>query len=183
MLKFALLGFLSYGPMTGYELKQRMDRSTTHFWHAKQSQIYTTLKAMEKDGLVESVIREQRERPDRRVYVITPVGTKELQKWLAEPLTELSPKKEHLVLKMFFSAHQDKQTTLTQLYTQLDLHQKQLVQYQQRAVKDIEQAAIEFPQLTGDVKMWKATRKFGERYEEIYVEWIEEMISLINESS
>ena len=44
MLKYVLLGFLNYTPMTGYELKQFMDESTANFWHAKQSQIYTTLK-------------------------------------------------------------------------------------------------------------------------------------------
>jgi len=42
MLKHAILGFLKYKPSTGYEIKQTMDKSTGHFWHAKQSQIYTT---------------------------------------------------------------------------------------------------------------------------------------------
>ena len=53
MLKYALLGFLHYGPMSGYELKRRMDNSITHFWHAKLSQIYTTLKDLQAGGLVE----------------------------------------------------------------------------------------------------------------------------------
>ena len=47
MLKYALLGFLKYESKTGYELKQTMDKSTGLFWHAKQSQIYTTLKKLE----------------------------------------------------------------------------------------------------------------------------------------
>ena len=49
-LKYALLGFLTYQSRSGYDLKQLMDVSTSNFWHAKQSQIYTTLKKMEKDG-------------------------------------------------------------------------------------------------------------------------------------
>ena len=51
MLKYAILGFLSYTPMTGYDIKLRMDRSTSHFWHAKLSQIYTTLKSLEEEQL------------------------------------------------------------------------------------------------------------------------------------
>ena len=46
MLKYVLLGFLNYAPQTGYELKQAIDKSTSFFWHAKQSQIYTTLKGL-----------------------------------------------------------------------------------------------------------------------------------------
>ena len=82
MLKCALLGFLRYESKTGYELKQTMDKSTGHFWHAKQSQIYTTLKKLEEDGLVTSHPEPQESRPDRRVYTITESGEKALQEWL-----------------------------------------------------------------------------------------------------
>ena len=68
MLKYTLLGFLNYAPMTGYELKQRIDLSTSHFWHAKLSQIYITLKSLEEEEYVVSEVHEQQERPDRRVY-------------------------------------------------------------------------------------------------------------------
>ncbi len=62
MLKCALLGFLNYRPRSGYDLKQLMDVSTSNFWHAKQSQIYATLKKMEKDGLILSHIHPQESR-------------------------------------------------------------------------------------------------------------------------
>ena len=176
MLKYALLGFLTYGPMTGYELKQRIDRSTAHFWHAKLSQIYVTLKSLEKEGLVLSDVQAQSERPDRRVYTITFEGRMALKTWLEEPYTELSPKKETLVLKMFFAAQMDKSAALAQLLIQLDLHKKQLAYYRQDAMLSIREASNEFPQLTQDARMWEATRRFGEMYEEIYVKWIEEMV-------
>lgn len=176
MLKYAILGFLTYSPMTGYEIKQRIDRSTAHFWHAKLSQIYITLKSLEDEGWVTSTIQEQQERPDRRIYTITPTGQQGFRTWLAEPYMELSPKKETLILKMFFSAQLDSQTVLTQLQLQLDLHQKQLSSYRQEVVHSIQSAANEFPALEKDARMWEATRRFGEMYEELYVRWIEEMI-------
>lgn len=103
---------LNYGSMTGYELKQNMEGSTSHFWTAKLSQIYTTLKAMEKKGWVRSSIQVQKERPDKRVYTITAEGRSSLQKWLAEPLTELAHHKNTLLLKLFFAAQTDRETTL-----------------------------------------------------------------------
>jgi DNA-binding PadR family transcriptional regulator len=118
MLKYTLLGFLSYAPMTGYELKQRIDRSTAHFWHAKLSQIYVTLKALEEEGCVTSVVEAQAERPDRRIYSITEAGRKVFHTWLAEPYAELSPKKETLILKFFFSAQLDLMAVLAQLHLQ-----------------------------------------------------------------
>ena len=48
MLKFTLLGFLNYTPMTGYELEGWVNASTGNFWHAELSQIYKTLKQLEK---------------------------------------------------------------------------------------------------------------------------------------
>lgn len=165
--------------MTGYELKQRIDKSTTHFWHAKLSQIYMTLKSLEEEGCVASQVQPQQERPDRRVYRMTPHGQAELEGWLAEPTLELSPKKETLVLKMFFSARMDPQAVLAQLRLQLDLHSKQLAYYRQEAVANIQSAALEFPALQQDAQMWEATRRFGEMYEEVYVRWIEEMIERV----
>ncbi|MBN1426846.1 MAG: PadR family transcriptional regulator [Anaerolineae bacterium] len=181
MLKFALLGFLNYYPMTGYDLKQAMDRSTTHFWHARLSQIYTTLKTLEGEGCVASTLEAQQERPDRRVYAITDRGREALQQWLAQTETELSPKKETLVLKLFFSARLDRQTVLTQLRLQRDLHHRQMLYYREGVSRDIEQEAKEHPELAQDAVLWEATRRFGEMYEELYVRWLEETIHLVEE--
>lgn len=183
MLKYILLGFLNYSPMTGYELKQRIDRSTTHFWHAKLSQIYVTLKMLEEEGSVSSSIHEQQDRPDRRVYTLTPEGKKDFLAWLAEPYHELSPKKETLVLKMFFSAQTDPQLVLSQLTLQLGLHQRQLVYYRKEVSGFIDTYTKQYPQLINDARMWEATRRFGEMYEETYIKWIKEMIGVVNQTT
>ena len=77
-LKHALLGFINYGPMTGYELKKFFDTSVAHFWNAELSQIYPALKAMESEGLVEMKVEVQDDRPNRKVYSITENGRREL---------------------------------------------------------------------------------------------------------
>ena len=118
MLKHAILGFLKYRPRTGYEIKQTMDKSTGHFWHAKQSQIYTTLKKLEEDGLVISHPEPQESRPDRRVYIVSETGQEELKAWLSQTVTKIDKSKVILLLKLFFSGKEDKETILAQLRLQ-----------------------------------------------------------------
>ena len=181
MLKYVLLGFLNYTPMTGYELKQFMDESTSNFWHAKQSQIYTTLKKLEKDGMVESHIEPQDGRPDRRVYEITDAGRNDLDLWLALPETELDQRKEGLLVKLFFSANTDKEKMLTQLRLLRDLHQRQMEQYETATSDFISQVAEGMPQLAKDAQLWDMTRRFGVMFEEMYVRWLDESIEKIEE--
>ena len=181
MLKYVLLGFLNYTPMTGYELKQFMDESTSNFWHAKQSQIYTTLKKLEKDGMVESHIEPQEGRPDRRVYEITDAGRNDLDLWLAQPEIELESRKELLLVKLFFSANTDQGKLLTQLRLLRDLHQRQMEQYETATRDYITQISSGLPQLAKDAELWDMTRRFGVLFEEMYVRWLDETIEKIEE--
>ncbi|MBC2716124.1 MAG: PadR family transcriptional regulator [Desulfobacteraceae bacterium] len=179
MLKYALLGFLKYNAKTGYELKQTMDTSTSHFWHAKQSQIYTTLKKLEEAGQVSSLLEHQESRPDRRVYTITESGIKALQEWLAKPVTDPETVKHTLLLKLFFSANQEKQFLLAQLGLQRTLHEQQMEHYQSETKDIIKEVAASVPALKQDAHMWEATRRFGELYEEMNLKWINETISML----
>ena len=67
-LKHAILGFLSYQPFSGYDLKKAFDRSVRHFWPANQSQIYRTLARITDQGWAEVEIIQQTDRPDRKEY-------------------------------------------------------------------------------------------------------------------
>ncbi len=180
-LKYTLLGFLNYQPMTGYELKQTMDISTSNFWHAKQSQIYTTLKKMEEKGLVMSDIEEQNGRPNRRVYKVTESGRAALQTWLKKPVMELQAHKELLLLKLFFSADQDKQALLTQLNWQRDLHQQRLAVYQGETKAVIEQFARMMPGGEQNAVLWNATRRFGVMFAQMSIKWLDETIKKIED--
>ena len=135
MLKYIFLGGLRYQPLTGYQLKQFVDSSTKHFWYAQTSQIYRTLDTLEKEALLTSEIQEQEDRPDRRIYHITPMGRADLQTWLAEPMTEIAPTKDSLLVRLFFSAQLDKETVLTHLRLQRSLHQCQLSLYRNEIVE------------------------------------------------
>lgn len=179
MLKYALLGLLQYNPSTGYDLKQFMDTSTSNFWHAKLSQIYVTLKALEQEGLVTSDVQEQESRPDRRVYTLTEQGTQELDQWLQDISMERLQLKDPFLLKLFFSARASKENLLTQLRTQRDIHQKLLHQYQTENRNAIQKVEESIPQLKNDALFWGLTLRSGELIEEATIRWLDETIEVI----
>lgn len=179
MLKYVLLGGLSYQPLTGYQLKQFVDTSTKHFWYAQTSQIYRTLTTLEEEGLLTSHIQEQDTRPDRRIYQITPEGLADLRTWLATPITELQPTKDALLIRLFFATQIDKETLLMQLRLQRALHQAQLALYQNTIAPLIEESTQKNPHLKRDGFFWNITRRNGELIEEAYIRWLDEAIQHI----
>lgn len=181
MLKYVLLGGLSYRPLTGYQLKQFVDQSAKHFWYAQTSQIYRTLDKLEEDGLLTSEIQAQEERPDRRLYHITATGRDDLLHWLAEPMTEVEPTKDSLLVRLFFSAQIDKEIVLTQLRLQRSLRQRQLEIFQRDIPEQINQSRQRTPELKRDILLWDAARRLGEMTEETYIRWLDETIRLIED--
>ena len=84
-LRHGLLGLINYSPMTGYEIVKDFENSLSYFWHATSQQIYKELDAMEKSGWLVSERIIQTEKPNKRVYSITPEGKAALLEWLSTP--------------------------------------------------------------------------------------------------
>ncbi len=101
-LKHAILGFLSFMPLSGYDLKKAFDKSVRHFWPANQSQIYRTLAELDEQGLVEKEVIERDERLDMKIYSITDDGRAELHRWLSTPLPE-QDNREPFLIQVYFS--------------------------------------------------------------------------------
>jgi len=181
MLKYAILGFLSYRPFTGYDLKQHLDHSTQFFWQAKQSQIYRTLKQLEGDKLVTSEIFAQEERPDKRIYTITDSGRQDLHHWLHAPMKDISPYRDSLLLKIFFGADIDFEDLKMQLMLQKRLHEARIREYDMEIQEFIQEAVDENPMLETHAKFWDHTRKFGIQFSQMYIESLDETLKLIEE--
>jgi PadR family transcriptional regulator AphA len=124
-LEHAILGFLSRGSMTGYDLKTRcFDDAAGHLWTADQAQVYRTLDRLAAQGLVRSRLVPQRGKPDRRVYSITQTGRKAYGSWLATPVKP-PPTRDPFLLHLFFAPDlPDAQV--------LDLLERARTEYQQR---------------------------------------------------
>lgn len=176
MLKFILLGFLNYAPMTGYDLKSRMEGSTAHFWHAYHSQIYTTLRKLEKDGFLTSTMMDEEGSLTKREYQITEDGQEELRVWLQESMTEMPRVKEELLVRLFFSAQRDKEDVVDELRAQRQLHQQTL------AVFESIDIGHEHDELADrDAFFAQRTLDFGIQYQQMYLEWLDETITLLDE--
>jgi len=177
-LKHTLLGFLTYGPRTGYDLKKEMDNSTQFFWYAALSQIYPTLKQLEDDGWVESREEEQEGRPDRVVYHLTERGRAAFLDWLQEPVDELQRYKDVALLKLFFAGKLNKEAILHHLRVQLDLHRARRRQYEEEVGPYVEQV-IESSKQEREGIMWRLVQGLGEQYEQTSIAWLEEAIATV----
>lgn len=99
-LRNVILGYLEQ-PASGYDIKRAFDRNLSHLWTAETSQIYGTLRSMEKEGLLTSTTEKSPRGPDRRVYRRTSAGEKEFATWLeADP--ELSRERLSVLSQIHF---------------------------------------------------------------------------------
>ncbi|GBF35094.1 transcriptional regulator [Desulfocucumis palustris] len=176
-LKHALLGFLNYKGMTGYELKQCFDRSVHYFWNANLSQIYPTLGQMEKEGLLTMEVEYQESRPNRKVYHITGAGCEELHRWLREPM-DPPPVRQAFLVKVFFGGSLEKEEILAQLRQELELHCNLLAILEDRAREGLQQS-IEDTGFKREGLFWGLTLEAGIKSKKAWIEWLEEAIAKV----
>ncbi len=81
-----VLAMLAKEPSHGYELRARLRQALGPLGDAMNAgQIYVTLTRLEKASLTESARTEGlADRPDRKVYALTPSGQQRVAEWLAE---------------------------------------------------------------------------------------------------
>ncbi len=177
-LKHALLGFLNYGPHTGYELKKFFDVSVAHFWNAELSQIYPTLKQLESEGLVEMKVHVQEDRPNRKVYSITEDGRRELVEWLATP-ADPDQVREPLLIKVFFGSAMAKRELISVLQQRAEELRHMVAVYERSC--DLAQKFATAIGLDKEAFFWNLTLDAGVKHTEASLQWIESAIVRIEE--
>lgn len=110
-LDHILLGILRK-PANGYAIKQAFDEVFSHFWAAKLSQIYRTLKRLEEQGALTSRNAPSEKGPDKRIYSITSKGRRQLRDWLAQGPTVGDERFTYLAQIFFLSELNDLRETL-----------------------------------------------------------------------
>lgn len=81
-IKHAILGFLSWHPFAGYDLKKIFTENTIFYWSGNNNQIYKTLVQLLEDGLVTNEVQQQEHLPAKKIYSITEKGRAELREWV-----------------------------------------------------------------------------------------------------
>lgn len=129
VLGYAILGLLSREPLSGYDLAGRMRSRVSFFWEARHGQIYPELARLEEDGLVVHQLVEQSERPDKKVYEVTPAGLDALKNWLTEPPAPRAARDE-LVLKAYSVWLAEPEKALTLFRDEQRRHEERLHEYE-----------------------------------------------------
>ncbi|WP_327090292.1 PadR family transcriptional regulator [Nonomuraea sp. NBC_01738] len=97
-LRYALLGLLSGGPASGYDLAKAFEGELgTYAWNAGYNRIYPELARLADEELIEPASQGSR---GRQTYAITQAGRRELHAWLMKPRTSRTVRNEP-VLRMF----------------------------------------------------------------------------------
>lgn len=167
-----MLGLLSLGEGTGYDLKRRAESSIGHFWAESYGQIYPTLKQLEAEGLATCTTEppQANGRPVRIVYAITEAGLAELKAWLAVP-PRLEPFRSELLLKLFFGSVSGPKVHVAHLQRLRDEETARLARYRQ-----IESELERRYARSRGLPYWLMTLSYGRHRSQAVVDWIDETL-------
>ena len=138
MQQEVVLALLAKEPSHGYELRARLRQALGPLGEAmNDGQVYVTLTRLEKAGLVVSErAAGPADRPDRKVYGLTPDGQQRVAEWLAE-VSWPKPDLAEFHLKLIAAAA----AGLADPLTIVDAQRRELL----RRLRDAQRAAMAEP--------------------------------------
>ncbi len=167
---YTVLGCLTLQPMSGYDVKQFLERTVVHFWSESPGQIYPALGELEEEGLVEGRTEPGERGREKRVYEITESGREALLDWLREPAEPTRPRYEHS-LKLFFGHVAGPETSLEHLERLRRRTEETLAHYRSRE-EELEELADREPD--SRAPYWLVVLRGGIRYSEMVLGWCDE---------
>lgn len=166
-IDYVLLGLLSHEPLSGYEIKKRLDSSISFFWGASFGSIYPCLQHLEKEEKIKST-RSQDTGREKIIYEITPLGLAYLKDWLQKPVVKDELRYETL-LKLFFGGKVGPTITLEHIKAFEDKF-KDSLDHIKESVNVLEQIDSEVDHL-----YFRLTALFAVKTFEAYLEWCKEV--------
>jgi DNA-binding PadR family transcriptional regulator len=107
-----VLGLLSEGERSGYDLLKRAEGSVGYVWSPAKSHLYAVLPRLEEAGLARHRDVRQERRPDKQLYRLTAAGRAAVRRWV----DEVAPKTwDELMLKVFFAGLGSQEAVIGQL--------------------------------------------------------------------
>lgn len=175
-LNHAILGLLTFEPMSGYTLKTRyFDRSVAHFWPADQAQIYRVLSALEQAGHVSAQTVESDTRPNRRVFSITDQGRAALTHWLAES-QQVPVVKDPFLVQLYFGRLLSRDQMLRVLHARRAEHVRLRDYFDTLQIPPAETEDMRRQIIFGGM-----TLDFARRRERMMIEWLDACIQTVED--
>jgi DNA-binding PadR family transcriptional regulator len=170
---YFVLGFLTWGPMSGYDIKKAVEQSTANFWCESFGQIYPILRQLTERGLAARSPQDERSKGgrERQAYRITERGREELHRWLLEP-TEAPRVRHELLLKLFFAREVAPEVAREHVESFRRHHVELLSRYRGiRARLEREHTG------SADLPYWLLTLRYGELEREAVIAWCDEALA------
>ena len=173
--RYAVLGMLSFGSMTGYDMKKYIDNSIAHFWNENYGRIYPVLRSLEREGMVTKETEHTEGRPARHVYSLTDRGRRELIEWVRLP-AERPVWRMELLLKLFFGNQVPVKNMIQTVESELAFCRHTLAAFRQ--LEDhIESEKSQKPQQ--GIHYGLITLRFGQYYYQAVSDWCEETLEVL----
>jgi DNA-binding PadR family transcriptional regulator len=170
---YVLLGLLSHEPLTGYEIKKRMDTTLNLFWSASYGSIYPTLNALDQNGYVIKSESKENGR-DKITYTITDSGKQNLRQWLEKPVDKDELRYE-TILKLFFGSEAGVEITIAHIEA-FEKKMRQELSLLKGSVAQLKKSDSEEAH-----RYYMLTAMFGVKAFESYLEWCDEARSILNQ--
>ncbi|WP_238483725.1 PadR family transcriptional regulator [Anaerosporobacter faecicola] len=170
--RYVLLGLLQEEELSGYELKQIIDRRMIFFWQESYGQIYPELKLLQEEGLIEEVVPEETtSKREKTRYRITQAGMQCIKEWLAKE-NEKDTARSEFLLKLYMSQNSDQEVMRGHITNFMKQAEKQLEFFQQC-----------HSQLTNCLEVHENHRQIvdvlnlGIGQQKLYIAWCKELLS------
>ena len=169
-IRHAVLGMLTFRPMTGYEIRQAYQRGPANFMPVSFGQIYPVLATLKKENLV----RQQKQPGGRGSirYLITAKGNEALRSWLfsaGDPGDH-----RQLLLRLFFASPSD----LPGLRDHVEAYRRA----EEVVLKHYDQTRKWLDEVHGGnprLPIWKLVMEYGVLESHYKVRWAEQALTVM----
>lgn len=175
--RYAILGMLCRGDMSGYDIKKGLDMGMRTFWNESKGQIYPILKELSEAGLADPRVERTGGKPDRHVYSITESGRAELRAWLNLP-AEVPKFRLEFLLKLIFGHEAPVETNVRHLEALRDQQLSQMEEF-----RSIERHLKELGEDDPCVAYGLLTLRCGLRVTQAFLDWADEEIAGLTEQA
>jgi DNA-binding PadR family transcriptional regulator len=167
---YAILGMLSFEPMSGYDIRKESATSIGYFWSESYGQIYPALRELASTGLIRPRTGARIGGRERQVYEITPRGREALRRWRALP-PRPAPVRNELLLKLFFGRKESVDLDLDWITELVKTEAARLAEFR-RIRSQLMAERRDHPSLP----FWLATLSYGEHHSRAVLRWGRESV-------
>ncbi len=174
-LSHAILATLLNGPVSGYKLAKRFNRTIGYFWQATHQQIYRELATLEEHGYVQPVVSSS---STEKQYTLTPQGQDFLAQWVAQPAAP-GVLREDLLVKVRAGTLASSDALLAELRRRRAFHAEKLTVYQALQERDFPEPQ----QLTYEQRLLYLPLLRGLMFEADNIAWCDAALNFLQEGA